>query len=86
MAYAAAEFATSCLRAKAGERGVVECAYVASNLTRSPFFASPVELGPTGIARIPPLPRLDPLEQAGFEAMQEELASSIGKGLDFARK
>ncbi|KAL6775832.1 MDH2 [Auxenochlorella protothecoides x Auxenochlorella symbiontica] len=86
MAYAAAEFATSCLRAKAGERGVVECAYVASNLTSSPFFASPVELGPGGIARIPPLPRLSPLEQAGFAAMQEELASSINKGLEFARK
>jgi malate dehydrogenase len=30
MAYAAARFADSCLRAMAGEGGVVECAYVAS--------------------------------------------------------
>lgn len=49
MAYAAAEFAASCLRALAGEPGVVECAYVESHLTELPFFASPVRLGRHGV-------------------------------------
>ena len=49
MAYAAAKFAESCLRALAGEAGVVECAYVDSHLTELPFFASPVRLGPAGV-------------------------------------
>ncbi len=51
MAYAASRFAEACLRAMGGEAGVVECAYVASSLvTDLPFFASPLRLGPQGIA------------------------------------
>ena len=51
MAYAAARFADACLRAQAGEGGVVECAYVASSLVAGlPFFASQLRLGPEGIA------------------------------------
>ena len=49
MAYAAAEFAASCLRALAGEPGVVECAYVESHLTDLPYFASLVRLGRHGV-------------------------------------
>ena len=49
MAYAAAEFAAACLRALAGEPGVVECAYVESHLTELPYFASPVRLGRHGV-------------------------------------
>lgn len=42
MAWAAARFAEACLRAMAGEGGVVECAYVPSTMTSLPFFASQV--------------------------------------------
>lgn len=49
MAYAAAEFGASCLRALAGEPDVIECAYVESHLTDLPFFASQVRLGPGGV-------------------------------------
>lgn len=48
MAYAAAKFAESCLRAIAGEP-IVECAYVESHLTELPFFASRVRLGRNGV-------------------------------------
>jgi hypothetical protein len=48
MAYAAAKFAESCLRAIGGEP-VVECAYVESHLTELPFFASCVCLGRNGV-------------------------------------
>lgn len=50
MAYAAAKFAESCLKALQGEPGVVECAYVSSHLTDLPFFASPLRLDQNGIA------------------------------------
>ena len=51
MAQAAARFAESCLRAMAGEGGVVECAFVASSLVPGlPYLASPLRLGPDGIA------------------------------------
>lgn len=50
MAAAAARFVDACLRAMAGEPGVVECAYVASTLvTGLPFFASQLRLGSEGI-------------------------------------
>lgn len=49
MAYAAAAFGDSCLRALAGQPGIVECAYIDSQLTDLPYFASQVKLGPTGI-------------------------------------
>lgn len=43
MAYAAAAFAESCLRAMAGESGVTEYAYVESSVVEGvPFFASKV--------------------------------------------
>lgn len=49
MAYAAAKFAESCLKALQGESGIVECSYVFSHLTDLPFFASPLRLGPNGV-------------------------------------
>ena len=53
MAYAAAEFGVSCLKALAGEPDIIECAYVESHLTELPFFASPVRLGPNGVEVLP---------------------------------
>lgn len=50
MAYAAAKFAESCLKAIQGQPGVVEYAYVSSHLTDLPFFASPLRLDHNGIA------------------------------------
>ena len=45
MAYAGARFAVSLLRALDGEEGVVECSYVRSDVTESPYFSTPVLLG-----------------------------------------
>merc|ERR1711935_718010 len=41
MAYAAASFAHSLLKAKSGKE-VVECAYVASSVTEASYFATPI--------------------------------------------
>ena len=84
MAWAAARFADACLRAMAGEPGVVECSYVQSRLTSLPFFASPVRLGRKGVEEFLPLGALSEEEQRGYDAMLGELAGSIKKGVDFA--
>ncbi|KDD74679.1 hypothetical protein H632_c1138p0, partial [Helicosporidium sp. ATCC 50920] len=86
MAYAAARFAESALSAMAGVRGIVECTYVASDLTRAPFFASPVVLGQDGVEAFKPLPPMNALEQANFDEMLAELTQSIDKGVQFAAK
>ncbi len=49
MAYAAAEFGNSCLKAMAGEKSVTECAYIDSHVTDVPYFATKVTLGPEGV-------------------------------------
>ena len=43
-AYAAARMAESCLLGLEGENDIYECAYVESNVTKLPFFASKVRL------------------------------------------
>lgn len=45
MAYAGARFAISLIRALRGEKGVVECAYIRSDLTEAKYFATPLLLG-----------------------------------------
>ena len=48
MAYAGALFADACLRGLNGDPDVVECTYIASNITEVPFFSSKVKLGRNG--------------------------------------
>jgi len=84
MAYAAAQFAESCLRALSGE-SVVECAYVDSTVVEGlNFFASKVKLGPTGAEEVFGLGPLSPFEQEGLTQLKAELKGSIDKGVAFA--
>eukprot|EP00271_Cylindrocystis_brebissonii_P009453 TRINITY_DN242_c0_g2_i2.p2 TRINITY_DN242_c0_g2~~TRINITY_DN242_c0_g2_i2.p2 ORF type:complete len:353 (+),score=90.03 TRINITY_DN242_c0_g2_i2:154-1212(+) len=83
MAYAAAKFAARCLRALKGEAGLVECAYVDSNVTEHPFFASRVVLGRNGVEEFLPLGPLNEFERAGLGKMKAELKGSIEKGIAF---
>lgn len=85
MAQAAARFSDSAIRAIRGEKGIVECAYVASSVTDMPYFASPVRLGTSGIVEFLPLPRLSALEKANFQEMKRELLDSIEKGAKFVK-
>lgn len=56
MAYAAARFAESVLRGLAGEKDVVECAFVASTVEPSlAFFSSKVKLGKNGAEEVYPV-------------------------------
>ncbi|KAM1480395.1 hypothetical protein ACFX2I_027542 [Malus domestica] len=86
MAYAAVKFADACLRGLRGDAGVVECAFLASQVTELPFFASKVRLGRTGAEEIYPLGPLNEYERAGLEKAKKELAASIQKGVSFVRK
>ncbi|XP_058069216.1 malate dehydrogenase, glyoxysomal-like [Magnolia sinica] len=80
MAYAAAKFADACLRGLRGD------AFVASQVTELPFFASKVQLGRTGAEEIFPLGPLNEFERSGLEKAKKEQAGSIQKGISFIRK
>ncbi|KAJ8769361.1 hypothetical protein K2173_002565 [Erythroxylum novogranatense] len=86
MAYAAVKFADACLRGLRGDANIIQCAYVASEVTELPFFASKVRLGRAGVEEIYPLGPLNEYERAGLEKAKKELAGSIQKGVSFVRK
>ncbi|XP_028244978.1 malate dehydrogenase, glyoxysomal-like isoform X1 [Glycine soja] len=86
MAYAAVKFADACLHALRGDAGIIECAYVASQVAELPFFASKVRLGRGGVEEILPLGPLNDSERESLEKAKKELAASIEKGISFIRK
>ncbi|XP_073220488.1 malate dehydrogenase, glyoxysomal [Cicer arietinum] len=86
MAYAAVKFADACLRALKGESGIIECAYVASQVTELPFFASKVRLGRDGVEEFLPLGPLSDYERESLEKAKKELATSVEKGISFTRQ
>lgn len=88
MAYAAARFVESSLRALDGDADVYECSFVQSDLTELPFFASRIKLGRTGVEAIisSDLQGLTEYEQKALEALKPELKASIEKGIAFGQK
>jgi malate dehydrogenase len=87
MAYAGNEWATAVLRALNGEKGVVECTYVESNVEPScAFFSSPVELGKEGVEKIHPVPKLNAYEEKLLQKCIEGLQGNIKKGVAFGSK
>ncbi|GBB83587.1 hypothetical protein RclHR1_01030002 [Rhizophagus clarus] len=87
MAYAASCFVDSLLRALVkGEKGIIEPSYVKSNLFSSDnidYFASNVELGTEGVAKVHPLGKLSAYEKELLSAALPELKKNIAKGADF---
>ena len=88
MAYAAARFVESSLRALDGDADVYECSFVQSDLTELPFFASRVKLGRKGVEALisSDLQGLTEYEQKALEALKPELKASIEKGIASAQK
>ncbi|KAJ0980381.1 hypothetical protein J5N97_008636 [Dioscorea zingiberensis] len=86
MAYAAAKFADACLRGMRGDAGIIECSFVASQVTELPYFAAKVRLGRAGAEEIFPLGPLNEFERVGLEKAKKELAGSIEKGVSFISK
>ena len=71
MAMAGARFAESLLKASQGEKGVIEPTFVDSPLYKDQgcdFFASKVELGPEGVAKIYPVGKLTQHEEGLLQA------------------
>ncbi|KAN0062277.1 Malate dehydrogenase, cytoplasmic [Thecaphora frezii] len=86
MAYAAAVFSDSLLKALNGEKGIKECAYVESPLYKdqgATFFASPVTLGTEGVDEIHPVGKVTAEEEKLLEAAIPELAKNIKKGVEW---
>lgn len=87
VAYAAARFVESSLRALDGDSYVYECAYVESNVTELPFFASRNKLGRKGVEAVisSELHGLTDYENKALEALKPELKASIEKGVAFVQ-
>lgn len=86
MAYAGARFAFSLIRALNGEKGIVECTYVRSDVCNTKYFSSPVLLGKSGVEKIMGIGELNAYEKKLLEAAIPELHKNIKKGEDFVNK
>ncbi|AGO11916.1 AaceriADR152Cp [[Ashbya] aceris (nom. inval.)] len=88
MARAGAQFADAVLAGLAGEKGVVEPAFVDSPLYKNEgidFFASPVTLGPRGVEEVHPVGTLSAEEEEMLAKCKETLKQNIEKGINFAK-
>nr|AHB50501.1 malate dehydrogenase 2 [Mayetiola destructor] len=85
MAYAGARFALSLVRALNGDPNVVECSYVASNVTAAKYFATPLKIGKNGIEKNLGLPQMNAYEKSLLESAIPELQKNIKKGEDFVQ-
>jgi malate dehydrogenase len=85
MAYAAARFTDALLQAMDGKEGVVECAYVASNVTEATYFSTPILLGKNGIEKNLGIGKLTPFEEELLKACIPDLQKTIKKGEEFAK-
>jgi len=83
MAYAGARLAKSILAGLSGKRRV-ECAYVKSDITDLPYFASKVVFDKTGIAKVLPLGDLNEYETTRLGEVKEQLKGEIDTGLKYA--
>jgi len=82
MAQAGAEFVGQVLEALHGRR-VETYAFVDCKITKAPFFAAPIRLGPTGVEEAYPLGEITQYEQGLVNAMLGDLCSQIEKGVKF---
>jgi len=83
MAYAGARLGKAVLRGLAGV-DTIECAYVESNVTSLPYFATKVTFGKEGVKKVHPIGKLSKHEQVRLDAMMPTLKEEIDAGLDYA--
>ncbi|XP_069471044.1 malate dehydrogenase, mitochondrial [Ambystoma mexicanum] len=85
MAYAGTRFVFSLLDAMNGKEGVIECSFVRSEETASPYFSTPLLLGKNGIEKNLGLGKLSPFEEKLVSEAMDELKASIKKGEEFVK-
>jgi malate dehydrogenase len=84
MAKAGADFALALVRAQKGEKGVVQCAYVESDVVpECQWFSTEVEIGVDGIVKNFGLGEMDDYEKQKLAEAIEELKPSITEGVAF---
>lgn len=89
MAFAANKFIQNFIKALDGQGGIVESTFVktpeGSSVYPTSYFAGPVELGPKGISRVLPLPKLNSYEKEMLDIAIPELKQNIEQGINFAQ-
>lgn len=85
MAYAAYTFTTKLLEAIAGRSGIIECAYVRSDVTQATYFANRVQIGKDGIVKNLGLGKLTSYEKGLVDKAIPELLENIKKGEELAK-
>jgi len=83
MAKAGAHFAGQLIKAMNGEKGIVECAYIESDVTECQWFSTPIELGVNGVEKNLGLGELDEYETKLLGEAISELQPSIDEGVGF---
>jgi len=83
MGYAGARLGSAVLAGLAGTP-TTECAYVMSNVTELPYFASKVTFGKTGVETVHPIGDLSDYEKGRLESMKPTLKEEIDAGLEYA--
>ena len=54
-------------------------------IAETPYFATKVLLGPSGVAKVLSTGELDSFEKAAFDGMLPQLKGEIKKGIDFVK-
>ena len=86
MAYAAATFTASALRAMDGEKNVIEPGFVRQDFRECKYFSSLLRLGINGVEEPIPLPtRLTSFEKSELSAAIPSLLKQAKRGIDFAK-
>jgi len=85
MAFAGARFGSNILAGLQGRRRVA-CAYVKSDLTDLPYFASKVVFGEKGVTKVLPLGTLNEHETKRLEEVKTQLKGEIDTGLAYAKE
>jgi len=83
MAYAGARLGSAILSGLSGNERT-ECAYVASDVTELPYFASKVTFGEGGVKCVHPVGDINEFETERLRSAMEQLKGEIQEGLDYA--
>lgn len=86
MAHSGARFALSLVRAFSGEKNIVEYAYVKSDCSGAPYFATACKLGKNGIEKNFGLPDMNDFENGLLETALPELMKDIKSGEELVCK
>ena len=86
MAKAGAYFADSIIRAMKGEKGIVECTFVQSDVTECSWFATRIELGVNGVEKNLGIGKINDFESKKLAEAIAELKPSITEGVEYVTK